>query len=136
LVPPKTVNNGNIWPATNPSSPIVFPRRESLKHPNHRTRFHFLGREAIRCKARPTSSVEKGKIRKGGLWSLVPILSASGGVGLGKVLGKRRPGTGLGKKRREVFMHKITIIGHLGRDPEMRYTPEGQAVTNFSVASS
>jgi len=33
-------------------------------------------------------------------------------------------------------MHKITIIGHLGRDPEMRYTPEGQQVTTFSVASS
>lgn len=33
-------------------------------------------------------------------------------------------------------MHKLTIIGHLGRDPEMRYTPEGQAVTSFSVASS
>jgi len=33
-------------------------------------------------------------------------------------------------------MHKITIIGHLGRDPEMRYTPEGQNVTSFSVAST
>jgi len=33
-------------------------------------------------------------------------------------------------------MHKITIIGHLGRDPEMRYTPEGNPVTSFSVASS
>jgi len=33
-------------------------------------------------------------------------------------------------------MHKITIIGHLGRDPEMKYTPGGQAVTTFSVASS
>jgi len=33
-------------------------------------------------------------------------------------------------------MHKITIIGNLGRDPEMRYTPEGEAVVNFSVASS
>lgn len=30
----------------------------------------------------------------------------------------------------------IQIIGHLGRDPEMRYTPSGQAVTNFSVAVS
>jgi len=29
-----------------------------------------------------------------------------------------------------------TIIGHLGRDPEMRYTPNGTAVTNFSVAVS
>ncbi|MEA3349730.1 MAG: single-stranded DNA-binding protein [Chloroflexota bacterium] len=31
---------------------------------------------------------------------------------------------------------KITIIGNLGGDPEMRYTPSGQAVTNFSVASN
>jgi single-strand DNA-binding protein len=28
------------------------------------------------------------------------------------------------------------IIGHLGRDPEMRYTPSGRPVTNFSVATS
>jgi single-strand DNA-binding protein len=26
------------------------------------------------------------------------------------------------------------IVGNLGRDPEMRYTPSGQAVTNLSVA--
>ena len=32
--------------------------------------------------------------------------------------------------------HTIIIVGNLGRDPEMRYTPSGQAVTNFSVASS
>ncbi len=32
--------------------------------------------------------------------------------------------------------HTIIIIGNLGRDPEMRYTPSGQAVTSFSVASS
>ena len=32
--------------------------------------------------------------------------------------------------------HKITIVGNLGRDPEMRYTPGGQAVTNFNVASN
>jgi single-strand DNA-binding protein len=25
------------------------------------------------------------------------------------------------------------IIGNLGRDPEMRYTPSGKAVTNFSL---
>ncbi len=31
---------------------------------------------------------------------------------------------------------KVTIVGHLGRDPEMRYTPSGQAVTNFSVATN
>ena len=29
---------------------------------------------------------------------------------------------------------KIIIVGNVGRDPEMRYTPSGQAVTNFSVA--
>ena len=31
---------------------------------------------------------------------------------------------------------KIIIVGNLGGDPEMRYTPSGQAVTNFSVASN
>jgi single-strand DNA-binding protein len=28
------------------------------------------------------------------------------------------------------------IIGNLGRDPEMRYTPSGQAVTQFTVATN
>lgn len=32
------------------------------------------------------------------------------------------------------MFHQITLAGNLGRDPEMRYTPAGQAVTNFSVA--
>ena len=31
---------------------------------------------------------------------------------------------------------KIIIVGNLGRDPEMRYMPDGTAVTNFSVATS
>lgn len=31
---------------------------------------------------------------------------------------------------------KITIIGNLGRDPEMRYTTSGQAVTSFNVATN
>jgi single-strand DNA-binding protein len=30
--------------------------------------------------------------------------------------------------------HKIFITGNLGRDPEMRYIPSGQAVTSFSIA--
>ena len=30
----------------------------------------------------------------------------------------------------------IIIIGNLGKDPEMRYTPSGQAVTSFSVATN
>ena len=34
------------------------------------------------------------------------------------------------------MFHKVVIIGNLGRDPEMRYTPSGTAVTNFSVATS
>jgi single-strand DNA-binding protein len=32
--------------------------------------------------------------------------------------------------------HTIIIVGNLGRDPEMRYTPGGQAVTNISVATN
>lgn len=32
-------------------------------------------------------------------------------------------------------LNKVMIIGHLGRDPEMRYTPSGRPVTTFSVAT-
>jgi single-strand DNA-binding protein len=31
---------------------------------------------------------------------------------------------------------KLIIVGNLGRDPEMRYTPSGTPVTNFSVATN
>jgi len=33
-------------------------------------------------------------------------------------------------------LNKVMIIGYLGRDPEMRYTPSGRPVTSFSVATS
>ena len=33
-------------------------------------------------------------------------------------------------------LNKVMIIGRLGRDPEMRYTPSGKPVTTFSVATS
>lgn len=34
------------------------------------------------------------------------------------------------------MFHKVTVIGNLTRDPEMRYTLAGTAVTNLSVAST
>jgi single-strand DNA-binding protein len=33
-------------------------------------------------------------------------------------------------------LNKVMIIGHLGRDPEMRYTPSGRPVTTFTMAVS
>jgi single-strand DNA-binding protein len=33
-------------------------------------------------------------------------------------------------------LNKVMIIGRLGRDPEMRYTPSGKPVTTFSIATS
>ncbi len=33
-------------------------------------------------------------------------------------------------------LNKVMIIGHLGRDPEMRYTPSGRPVTTFTVATN
>lgn len=33
-------------------------------------------------------------------------------------------------------MNKIIVIGNLGADPEMRYTPNGQGVTSFRIASN
>ncbi len=32
--------------------------------------------------------------------------------------------------------HRIVLVGNLGRDPEMRYTPNGTPVTTFSVATN
>ncbi len=32
--------------------------------------------------------------------------------------------------------HTLIVVGNLGRDPEMRYTPGGQPVTSFSLATS
>jgi single-strand DNA-binding protein len=32
--------------------------------------------------------------------------------------------------------NKITVVGNLGRDPELRYTPQGNAVCNFSMATN
>ena len=33
-------------------------------------------------------------------------------------------------------LNKVMIIGRLGRDPEMRYTPSGRPVTTFNIAST
>jgi single-strand DNA-binding protein len=33
-------------------------------------------------------------------------------------------------------INKVILIGNLGKDPELRYTPGGQAVASFSLATS
>lgn len=33
-------------------------------------------------------------------------------------------------------VNKVILLGNVGRDPEMRYTPSGMAVCNISVATS
>ncbi|GMR08107.1 MAG: hypothetical protein BMS9Abin26_1112 [Gammaproteobacteria bacterium] len=33
-------------------------------------------------------------------------------------------------------INKVILVGHLGRDPEVRYTPSGSAVANVSIATS
>jgi single-strand DNA-binding protein len=32
------------------------------------------------------------------------------------------------------MLNKIMLIGNLGRDPEMNYTPSGKAITKFTIA--
>ena len=34
------------------------------------------------------------------------------------------------------MFQRVTLIGRVGQDPQMRYTPEGVPVTNFSVATT
>ena len=33
-------------------------------------------------------------------------------------------------------LNKVLIIGNLGRDPEMRYLPSGEAVANLAIATT
>jgi len=33
-------------------------------------------------------------------------------------------------------VNKVILIGNLGKDPELKYTPSGQAVVNFSLATT
>lgn len=33
-------------------------------------------------------------------------------------------------------LNKVMILGNLGKDPDLRYTQSGQAVANFSIATS
>jgi single-stranded DNA-binding protein len=35
----------------------------------------------------------------------------------------------------ETVFHRVTIIGFVGSDPSLRYTPEGTPLCNFSVAT-
>jgi len=34
------------------------------------------------------------------------------------------------------MINKAILVGNLGRDPEVRYTPDGTAVANFTIATS
>jgi len=45
---------------------------------------------------------------------------------------------GLGEESEQtpLCLNRVMVIGNLGRDPEMRYTPGGQAVTSFSLAAT
>lgn len=33
-------------------------------------------------------------------------------------------------------VNKVILVGNLGQDPEVRYTPNGKAVTGLSLATS
>jgi len=39
-------------------------------------------------------------------------------------------------KEKQMSFNKIIVVGNLGRDPELRYTPQGVAVCSFSMATN
>src|ERR1043165_155786 len=46
------------------------------------------------------------------------------------------PSTGKDKPEKTMSFNKIILVGNLGRDPELRYTPQGTPVCAFSVATN
>lgn len=40
------------------------------------------------------------------------------------------------KKGEFMSVNKVMVLGRLGKDPELKHTPSGQAVCNFSIATS
>ena len=42
----------------------------------------------------------------------------------------------LKKRRTHMSFNKIILVGNLGRDPELRYTPQGTPVCSFTVATN
>jgi single-strand DNA-binding protein len=53
-----------------------------------------------------------------------------------RLSGPASEGDSLGGGQRAVGLNSITLIGNLGRDPEIRYTPSGKPVTSFTLATS
>jgi single-strand DNA-binding protein len=50
--------------------------------------------------------------------------------------GTREASLSFDKEHMPICLNRVMVIGNLGRDPEMRYTPAGQAVTSFSLAAT
>src|SRR5437870_928764 len=46
------------------------------------------------------------------------------------------PLTKVNNRRTQMSFNKITLVGNLGRDPELRYTPQGTPVCSFSLATN
>jgi single-strand DNA-binding protein len=42
----------------------------------------------------------------------------------------------LKRGKKKMSFNKITIVGNLGKDPELRYTPQGTAVCSFTMATN
>ena len=40
------------------------------------------------------------------------------------------------KKEEGMSVNKVILVGNLGKDPELRYTPSGAAVATFSIATT
>src|SRR5262245_36164619 len=50
--------------------------------------------------------------------------------------GRSRPGPKRGTQHMAGGVNKVILVGHLGADPDMRYTPSGQGVCEMRVATS
>ena len=49
---------------------------------------------------------------------------------------KQAPANQSGRLNKMASVNKVILVGNLGRDPEVRYMPNGDAVANYSIATT
>src|SRR5262249_3852836 len=119
-----------------PICPWLICRRAaaSSRSPDQRGRFWRPSSRGLGGRARPRPKEKHPPCRPGGegmTWNPSPWEHVGPEKGH-----KPQPITHKEEQTMSRTLNKVQLIGHLGKDAEMRYTQSGAAVTNFTLATN